>query len=162
VPPPECYEAGVGSDFPYQGCIGRAVELWGPFWHIKRQCRLKMRKVLFVFPQDQKTILEGSTFTIFFVDAEGDILTPPLDGRILDSITRRVVFEIIAERPEITIREVPVSLDQLRSFSEAFLASTTRNLLPVVRIDDNLIGNGRPGPRTHVLMGLFQDYLNAY
>ncbi|MGO9568588.1 MAG: aminotransferase class IV, partial [Desulfomonilaceae bacterium] len=75
---------------------------------------------------------------------------------------RRVVFEIIAERPEIKIREVPVTLEQLPSFSEAFLASTTRNLLPVVRIDDMLIGNGMPGPRTHVLMGLFQDYLNAY
>ena len=45
--------------------------------------------VLFVDPHDRRTILEGSTFTIYFVTSDGTIITPPLDGRILDSITRR-------------------------------------------------------------------------
>jgi branched-chain amino acid aminotransferase len=165
-PPPECYEAGVGlATFPYQRMYPDVKLLNYVGAILAHQTVVPSQdayEVLFVFPPDQQTILEGSTFTMFFVDDGGDILTPPLDGRILDSITRRVVFEIIAERPDIRIREVPVTLDELPSFSEAFLASTTRNVLPVVRIDDKLIGNGRPGPRTHVLMDLFQDYLNAY
>ncbi len=52
-------------------------------------------EVLFVDPCDRQTILEGSTFTVFFVNSDGDVLTPPLDGRILDSITRKVVLEIL-------------------------------------------------------------------
>jgi branched-chain amino acid aminotransferase len=165
-PPPDCYERGVGlATFSYQRMCPDVKLLNYVGAILAHQTVVPFQdayEVLFIFPPDQQTILEGSTFTMFFVDAEGDILTPPLDGRILDSITRRVVFEIIAQRPEIRIREEPVALAGLPSLSEAFLASTTRNLLPVVRIDDKLIGNGRPGPRTHVLMDLFQDYLNAY
>lgn len=164
-PPPECYENGVGlATFPHQRMYPDVKLLNYVGAILAHQTVVPARDafdVLFVFPPDRQTILEGSTFTVFFVDSEGDIFTPPLDGRILDSITRRVVFEIIAERPEMRIREEPVTLDQLPTFSEAFLASTTRNLLPVVRIDDRMIGNGRPGPRTRVLSGLFLDYLNA-
>jgi len=165
-PPPEFYEKGVGlATFPYQRMYPDVKLLNYVGAILAHQTVVPSQdayEVLFVFPPDRQTILEGSTFTMFFIDSEGDLLTPPLDGRILDSITRRVVFEIIAEKPEMRIREAPVTLDQLPSFPEAFLASTTRNLLPVVRIDDKLIGNGRPGPHTRVLMELFQSYLNAY
>ena len=164
-PPPECYEKGVGlATFPYQRMYPDVKLLNYVGAILAHQTVVPTQDafdVLFVFPPDQQTILEGSTFTMFFIDPQGDIVTPPLDGRILDSITRRVVFEIIAERPGMRIREESVSLDQLPLFSEAFLASTTRNLLPVVRIDDRMIGNGRPGRRTRVLSGLFLDYLNA-
>ncbi|MGO9570161.1 MAG: aminotransferase class IV [Desulfomonilaceae bacterium] len=164
-PPPECYEKGVGlATFPYQRMYPDVKLLNYVGAILAHQTVVPTQDafdVLFVFPPDQQTILEGSTFTMFFIDPQGDIVTPPLDGRILDSITRRVVFEIIAERPEMRIREESVSLDQLPLFSEAFLASTTRNLLPVVRIDDRMIGNGRPGRRTRVLSGIFLDYLNA-
>lgn len=164
-PPPECYQKGVVlATFPHQRMYPdvKLLNYVGAILaHQTVVPALDAFDVLFVFPPDRQTILEGSTFTVFFIDSEGDILTPPLDGRILDSITRRVVLEIIAERPEMRIREEPVSLDQLSAFSEAFLASTTRNLLPVVRIDDRIIGNGRPGPKTRVLSSLFQDYLNA-
>ena len=43
---------------------------------------------LFVCPQDNMTILEGSTFSVFFVMKGNEIVTPPMDGRILDSVTR--------------------------------------------------------------------------
>ncbi len=48
----------------------------------------KAHDVLFINPADRQTILEGSTFTVFFVNGRGEMVTPPLDGRILDSITR--------------------------------------------------------------------------
>ncbi|MEJ2718385.1 MAG: aminotransferase class IV [Deltaproteobacteria bacterium] len=118
--------------------------------------------VLFVDPDDRRTILEGSTFTVFFVLSDRIILTPPLNGKILDSITRRVVLEVLEPERDLEVRETPVSLDQLSSLPEAFLASTTRNVLPVVRIDNHVIGHGSPGPVTKHVMALFDTYLASY
>jgi branched-chain amino acid aminotransferase len=166
APPPKCYDEGVGlATFPYQRMYPDVKLLNYVGAILAHQTVVPSHDaydVLFVFPPNQQTILEGSTFTMFFVDSEGDFLTPPLDGRILDSITRRVVFEIIAQRPEMRIREEAMTLDRLSSVSEAFLVSTTRSVLPVVRIDGRPIGNGRPGPRTQALMNLFRDYLEEY
>lgn len=118
--------------------------------------------VLFIDPSDDKTVLEGSTFTVFFVDSEGRIVTPPLDGRILDSITRKVIIEILRQLPEFIVLERQVGADELSHFSEAFLVSTTRGVLPVTRVDRIIIGQGVPGPITGRVMSALQDYLSAY
>lgn len=118
--------------------------------------------VLFIDPCDRKTILEGSTFTVFFVDSDRNIVTPPLNGRILDSITRRVVLELLAPRKEFQVREVPVVVNQLPSFSEAFIVSTSRNVVPVTRIDATRIGSGSPGPVTGKMAAIFKEYLDSY
>jgi len=118
-------------------------------------------EVLFVCPYDGQTILEGSTFTIFFVDRNGEILTPPLDGRILDSVTRRVVFDLLKPETEFTVREAKITLEMIPFMSESFLVSTTRNVLPVSRLDDKLIGTGKPGPVTRKIMAIFEAYLKS-
>jgi branched-chain amino acid aminotransferase len=116
-------------------------------------------EVLFVCPSDNLSILEGATFSIFFVDSHRDILTPPLDGRILDSVTRRVIFELLRSQGNFRIVETPVRLDMISSLPEAFLASTTRNVLPVTRIDDTVIADGVPGPVSKSVMKLFEHHL---
>jgi branched-chain amino acid aminotransferase len=118
-------------------------------------------EVLFVCPGDGQTILEGSTFTIFFVDQSGEILTPPLDGKILDSVTRRVVLELLKPRAEFVVKEATITLDMVPLMSECFLVSTTRNVLPVSRLDDKPIGTGKPGPVTRKIMAIFEAYLKS-
>jgi branched-chain amino acid aminotransferase len=117
---------------------------------------------LFICPQDNKSILEGSTFSVFFVLRGGEIVTPPMDGRILDSVTRRVILELLNLNKEIPITEKPVTLDQFPDFEEAFLASTTRNVLPMVKLDDRVIGSGRPGPVTKKVMNILDEYVRSY
>lgn len=117
---------------------------------------------LFLCPYDNRTILEGSTFTIFFVNKLGEIVTPPLDGRILDSVTRRAIVEVLRPASEMTLIEQTISMDHLDDFNEAFLASTTRNILPVVKIDDALIGSGKPGPVTLQASLLLDNYVKSY
>jgi branched-subunit amino acid aminotransferase/4-amino-4-deoxychorismate lyase len=117
---------------------------------------------IFVCPEDGQTILEGSTFTVFFVDSSGDVVTPPLDGRILDSITRRVVIEILSPLSEFRIKEEPVFVNQMPEFREAFLASTTRNVVPVTHLNTLAIGSGNPGPVTRAVAGIFEKYLDSY
>ena len=117
---------------------------------------------LFLCPQDKDTILEGSTFTIFFVNASGEIVTPPLDGRILESVTRKVIFELIAPLKDFSLKEGHIRMTELDHFSECFMASTTRNILPVTRLDEHVIGNGKPGAVTLSAMDVLQAYVNNY
>jgi branched-chain amino acid aminotransferase len=83
-------------------------------------------------------VLEGPTTSFFYV-LEGALYTPPLEDRILDSITRRALFAVTDARERIT------TLDDLRNVSEAFLASSAREVQPVHAIDDVAIP-AAPGP----------------
>ena len=80
-------------------------------------------------------ILEGPTSSLFYV-IDGELFTPPLDDHILDSITRRYVLEITDARERITAR------DDVRRMTEAFLASTTREVQAVHAIEDHELERG--------------------
>ncbi len=165
-PAPELYHTGVAlASFPFQrkwadikllNYVGAVIA------HQTAVPRHSAYDAVFLDPTDGKTILEGSTFSVFFVDNQGRVLTYPLDGKILDSITRRVVMELLRARRDILIEEVPVTLDQLPQMAEAFIVSTTRNVLPVNRIDDLTVGNGKPGSATKTIMAVFEDFLGSY
>jgi branched-chain amino acid aminotransferase len=83
-------------------------------------------------------VLEGPT-TAFFYVLDGSLYTPPLSDRILDSITRRALIEVTDVSERVT------TLDDLRNVSEAFLASSVREVHPVHAIDDIAIELA-PGP----------------
>jgi branched-chain amino acid aminotransferase len=73
-------------------------------------------------------VLEAPTSSIFWVK-DGELLTPPLDDHILASITRAVVLEVTGAQE----RSCP--LEQLVAADEVFIASTTREVQPVVAVD---------------------------
>jgi len=166
TPPPELYETGAAlATYPHQRMCAdvKLLNYVGAILAHQTVVPLKhSHDVLFLSPHDHNTILEGSTFTVFFVRGKKTILTAPLDGKILDSVTRRVLIEILSQQDDLEILETDVTMDMVESFSEAFMVSTTRNVLPVTRLDDTVIGAGVPGPVTRHVMQLFQDYLDAY
>ncbi len=82
-------------------------------------------------------VLEGPTLSFFYV-LDGQLYTPPLSDRILDSITRRMLFEIVDVSERVTTR------DDLSAISEAFLSSSTHEAQPISAIDD--IELAAPGP----------------
>jgi branched-chain amino acid aminotransferase len=83
-------------------------------------------------------VLEGPTTSFFYV-LGGELLTPPLSDRILDSISRRVLLEVTDAAERVT------TLDDLESISEAFLASSLREVHPVRSIDGRAVPEA-PGP----------------
>ena len=83
-------------------------------------------------------VLEGPTTSFFYV-LDGALYTPPLEDRILDSITRRALFAVTDAAERIT------TLDDLPALSEAFLASSAREVQPVHAIDDSALP-AAPGP----------------
>jgi branched-chain amino acid aminotransferase len=98
---------------------------------------------------------ECTTANLFIVRG-GAVLTPPLDAGLLPGITREVVFEVGGANG-IAIREETLRDDDLFAADEAFLTSTTRELVPIVRVGDRTIGSGRPGPVTGRLLEAYRQ-----
>jgi branched-chain amino acid aminotransferase len=91
-----------------------------------------------------------------FIVKNGEALTPPLDAGLLPGITREFLFEVGRDRG-ITVREAVLRDDDLFGADEAFLTSTTREVVPIVRVDDCTIGSGRPGAVTRALLDGFRQ-----
>jgi branched-chain amino acid aminotransferase len=108
---------------------------------LKQAARCGADDILFVNEHDHVQEASRSNFFLFL----GDTLVTPREG-ILIGITRNVILELAKGR--FPIEERPVLLEELAQASEAFLTSSTKEILPVVRIDDLMIGDGKPGPRT--------------
>jgi branched-chain amino acid aminotransferase len=99
-------------------------------------------------------VSECTTANLFIVKG-GTALTPPLESGLLPGITREFLFEI-GEEAGIDVREQVLRDADLFSADEAFLTSTTREAVPIVTVDDQTIGSGRPGPVTKTLIEEFR------
>lgn len=99
--------------------------------------------------------LTECTQSNLFVVKSGAALTPPLESGLLPGITREFLFEI-GRDAGVEVREQILRDDDLFSADEAFLTSTTREVLPIVAIDDRDIGDGKPGPVTLNLLNAFR------
>lgn len=91
----------------------------------------------------------------FFIVRGGAALTPPASAGLLEGITRAFLFEVGREIG-VEVREETLRPEDLDSAEEAFITSTTRELSPVVRIDDRVIGSGAPGPVTRALLDAYR------
>ena len=93
----------------------------------------------------------------FFMVRDGVVLTPPSDAGLLEGITRGFLFDL-AREAGIDAREQTLRPDDLETADEAFITGTTRELSPVVRVDERVIGNGKPGPVTLDLLARYRRY----
>jgi len=101
-------------------------------------------------------VTEGAASNIFAV-IDGILITPPQGAEILPGITRDVILEIAREN-NIPYSEDIISLDALKTASEIWLTSSTREIVPVVQLDNETIANGKPGPIWRIMNQLFQAY----
>jgi branched-chain amino acid aminotransferase len=99
-------------------------------------------------------LAECTQSNLFIVNG-GAALTPPIDAGLLPGITREFLFEIGASAA-IPVREAVLKDADLLGADEAFLTSSTREVVPIVQVDDRRIGAGIPGPITRRLLDGFR------
>src|SRR6266853_3434038 len=90
-------------------------------------------------------VTEGTSTNAWIVTADGTVVTRAADTAILNGVTRLAIFDII-HREGYQLVERPFTVAEAKAAREAFLTSTTADLLPVVHIDGVPVGEGRPGP----------------
>jgi branched-chain amino acid aminotransferase len=111
---------------------------------LKEAARKNAADALFV--NEQGHVLEATRSNFFIL--RGDTLVTPREG-VLIGITRNAVLELA--RGRFAIEERPIQLAELAQADEAFVTSSSREIMPVVQVDDQVIGTGRAGARTYEL-----------
>jgi len=106
---------------------------------------------------DQGYVAEATGDNIFVV-RDGRIYTPPVAAGILRGITRDTVMDLTRDA-ELALTEEFFTLQFVYSADELFLTGTAAEVVPVVSVDDRPIGDGKPGPITQKLIGLFRNYV---
>ena len=95
-----------------------------------------------------------------FVVKNGEVLTPPIEAGLLAGITRAFVFDV-GTACGLTVRETTLHDADLFGADEMFLTSTTREIVPIVTVNDSQIGDGVPGAVTRRLLDEFRRQVAA-
>ncbi|ADV95950.1 MULTISPECIES: D-amino-acid transaminase [Bacillus] len=100
-------------------------------------------------------VTEGTSSNVYAV-INGTVRTHPANRLILNGITRMNILGLI-EKNGIKLDETPVSEEELKQAEEIFISSTTAEIIPVVTLDGQSVGSGKPGPVTKQLQAAFQE-----
>ncbi|MBI5916994.1 MAG: aminotransferase class IV [Bacteroidetes bacterium] len=95
----------------------------------------------------------------FFIVTNDDVIVTAGEG-ILNGVTRKQTLDIA--RHHFKVEERSPTVEELKTAKEAFITSSTRPIMPVVQVDDVVIGNGQPGAVTRRLMVLMAEEVERY
>lgn len=159
--PPEQLAQGVtavtAADIRWSRCDIKAIALLANA--LLRQQAIDQGAVEAILVRDG-VITEGAASNIFVVKGNR-LVTPPKGPFILPGITRDLVVEI-AHASGIACDELPIKTEMLQSADEVWLTSSTKEILPITRIDDRPVGNGKPGPMHARMFALYKEYKQSF
>ena len=101
-------------------------------------------------------VTEGSASNIFIV-SNGVIKTAPNSSLLLPGITRDLIVELAIQN-ELPLEETSFSAEQLAAADEIWLTSSMKEVLPIIRLDEKPVGDGKPGPMARRMYAIFQDF----
>ncbi|AJY76976.1 D-amino-acid transaminase [Paenibacillus beijingensis] len=149
-PPAEARENGVSvmlhPDERWENCYIKSLNLLPNI--LAKQAAYEKGCFEAILVRDGK-VTEGTSSNVYMVK-DGSILTTPLSNRILPGITRMAVKQIAGELHIPFVEAYFTPEDMLRA-DEVFITSTTSEIMPVVRINDEEINSGEPGPVARAL-----------
>lgn len=106
------------------------------------------------------TVTEGASSNVFAVK-DGVVHTHPANNLILNGITRRVI-QWVCEDENITLNEEPFTVEFLKQADEVIFSNTSDEVMPVVKIDGDVVNDGEVGPITRKLQAGFERYIASH
>ncbi len=122
-----------------------------------QQIAKKQDAIEAIYVDRENRILEGTTTNIFGLK-NSTLVTPEVG--ILPGITRNVVLNLVNGKFDVQLRHIDKK--ELETFDEIFISASNKEIVPVIRIDDMVVADGKPGKQTREIMGLFREYTDAY
>ena len=154
---PELLKTGITAvtldDIRWQYCNIKAIALLPNI--LLRQQAVDKGAIEAILIRDGN-ITEGAASNTFIV-INGVIKTPPKDQKLLPGITRDLIVEL-AKAHDMPIEETAISEKEFLAADEIWLSSSTKEILPVTKINDQQVGDGKPGPIWQKMFQNYQDY----
>lgn len=155
--PAEFFSAGVAaitlSDIRWARCDLKTISLIGNVW-LRQQA--KNHHAIEALLVRDGYVTEGSASNVFAV-FDGEVITPPTGPLLLPGITRDLVIELMAAGDVPYAERIFLEAELLEA-DEVWITSSTKEMLPVTRINDAPVGTGRPGPVFARVRELYQQY----
>jgi D-alanine transaminase len=157
APPPAWLEQGIGAvtveDVRWQWCYIKSINLL-PNILLRQQAVDEGAEEAILIREGWVT--EGAASNVFIVRG-GKLVTPPQSALLLPGITRDLVVELAGQNG-IDCEQAPISAEELHAADEIWLTSSTREILPVTRLDGKPVGSGDPGSLWRRVYDIYQDY----
>ncbi|CAN1561477.1 IlvE Branched-chain amino acid aminotransferase/4-amino-4-deoxychorismate lyase [Rhabdaerophilaceae bacterium] len=101
-------------------------------------------------------VTEGASSTVFILNADGVLVTRALSNSVLPGVTRSSVMRL-AKETGVTVEERSFTRDEMLAAREVFFTSASSFVMPVIAVDDTLIGTGRPGAMAQTLRRIYLE-----
>lgn len=148
----KAYEVLTVEDLRWQRCHIKSTSLLGNVMHFQQgQDAHKDEVILY---NADGFITEAAACNVFVIK-DGIIKTPKLDHQLLPGITRHIILTSLAKAGGFNVSEQDITVRELRTADEVWISSSSKEIAAVGKIDNDLVGDGRPGP-------IWQAALNAY
>lgn len=151
-------DAVTTPDIRWQRCNIKSTNLLGNVLAAQQAADANCYEALMY--REDGTMTEGSHTNLFGV-RDGAILTAPRTTAILPGITRTLIVNL-AKEENIPLNENYLKKDELHSVSELFVSGTTAEVMPIVTVDGQSIGNGQPGEITKRLLTAYQRAVRKF
>jgi len=106
------------------------------------------------FVDDLGLVTEGASSNAWIIDKEGRLRTRDTQANILRGITRKTLLDVIAAEG-LTLEERPFTVEEAKSAREAFITGAGTLVMPIVKVDNQVLGDGKPGPVAKRLRELY-------
>ncbi|MSP14421.1 MAG: hypothetical protein EXR62_15895 [Chloroflexi bacterium] len=156
---PQLYETGV-TCLLHHGGRENPLAKSSDFIQRTQLLRLQLSNVVneVLMVHTQGYILEGLSSNFFgILENQGGETLYTANKDVLEGISRALVLQVAPELLPVQLEAIHIS--QIPSLKEAFLTSSSRDILPIVRIGETTIGAGFPGPMTRHLLGTYRQAL---
>ena len=162
--PEECWKKGVKvitfPDIRWQYCHLKTINLLPNVLAKERAKQRNAYEAFFTREDSNETYLtEGTSSTIFAI-RDCILITPELDN-ILPGTTRAAVIKI-AKKMKILVKEMRLYLKEFLRSDEVFLTSTVSEVMPIVKIDDTQLSDGKPGETTLSLQSEYKNFIKKH
>lgn len=136
------YRVSSARDLRWGRCNIKSVSLLGNVMHFQQGYARGYDEVLLYNANGELT--ECGACNAYIV-SDGAVVTPPLDEQILPGITRHIALTLLRRDGSIPVEESVVTMAEVRQADEIWISSSSKELVPVVELDDEAVGDGRPG-----------------
>lgn len=110
---------------------------------------------------DLKGKVSECASSCFFMIRKGVVVTPPVTGSILESVTRDTIMELCRNELNLPVEEREIDRTEVYVAKEAFLCATGAEIAPITSVDKIPLGNGKVGPITQKIMKLYFDIVRG-
>lgn len=136
------YNVVTGQDLRWQRCHIKSTSLLGNVLHYQQGYASGAQEIL-LFDKDAN-LTEGAAVNVFVIK-DGVIATPPLTTKLLPGITRLLLLNILRKHSNIKVEERDISEQEVFAADEIWLTSSSKEIAPVLKVNEHTVGTGEVG-----------------